>query len=172
MISQHKLHCLRMKQQMILKRLASLFGATLLLSLSSIAAHAGPCTDRTLIGGYSYQVVGQTGTEAPFQPFVSQRLVTFDGAGNLNGDGYRVQAGDVAKSPVTGTYSVQPDCSVSFQITVLREDGSVVHVDEAFGVVTEAGLKIQGTLVSVVTPGTVTVQFEKVARSSTSSPSD
>jgi hypothetical protein len=159
---------------MTLNRLALRSGTTLLLSLSAIAAHAQPCTDRTLSGGYSYQVVGQTGTEAPFQPFVSQRLVTFDGAGSLSGSGYRILAGDVAKSPITGTYSVQPDCSVSFEITVFREDGSVVHVDQVFGVVTESGLRVHGALVSIVAPATLTVQFEKVSQrlSSKSAPSD
>ena len=113
------------------------------------------CNDKILSGDYSYQVVGQTGTEPPFQPFVSERLVTFDGAGNLSGSGYRVLAGDVAMSPVTGTYSVQANCSASFDITVLREDGSTVHVDQVFGVITESGSKVHGVLVSMVQDGTI-----------------
>lgn len=145
-------------------KLASVFGATLLLSLSSIAAHAQPCSDKTLSGGYSYQVVGQVGTEPPFLPFVAERLVTFDGAGNLSGSGYRVLAGNVAISPVTGTYSVQPNCSASFDITVFREDGSVVHVDQVFGVIIESGSKVRGTLVSIVDPDTLTIQFERIAQ--------
>jgi len=149
---------------MTLHKLAPVFGATLLLSLSSIAAHAQSCNDKILSGGYSYQVVGQVGTEPPFQPFASERLVTFDGAGNLSGSGYRVLAGDVAISPITGTYSVQPNCSVNFDITVFREDGSVVHVDQVFGVVTESGLKVHGVLVSIVAPATLTIQFEKISQ--------
>ena len=149
---------------MNIHRLISVIGATLLLSLSSIAAHAQPCSDRTLSGGYSYQVVGQVGTEPPFRPFVSERLVMFDGAGNLSGSGYRVLAGNVAISPVTGTYSVQPNCSVSFDITVFREDGSIVHVDQVFGVIIESGLKVRGALVSIVDPATLTIQFEKTTR--------
>ena len=149
---------------MTFHKLASVFGATLLLSLSSIAARAQSCSDKTLSGGYSYQVVGQVGTEPPFQPFVSQRLVVLDGAGSLSGSGYRVLAGNVAMSPVSGTYSVQPNCSVSFEITVFRGDGSVVHVDQVFGVIIESGLKVRGALVSTVDPATLTVQFEKIAQ--------
>lgn len=149
---------------MTFHKLASASGAALLLSLGSIAAHAQSCSNKTLSGGYSYQVVGQAGTEPPFQPFVSERLVTFDGAGSLSGSGYRVLAGSVAVSPVAGTYTVQPNCSVSFDITVFREDGSVVHVDQVFGVVTGSGSKVHGALVSTVAPATLTIQFEKIAR--------
>ena len=149
---------------MAFHKVAAAFGATLLLLLNSIAAHAQPCSNNTLSGEYSYQVVGQVGTAPPFQPFASQRLVTFDGVGNLSGSGYRVLAGDVAASPVTGTYSVEPNCSASFDITVFREDGSVVHVDQVFGVITEAGLQVRGVLVSIVAPATLTIQFEKVAQ--------
>lgn len=145
-------------------KLTSVFGATLLLSLSSIAAHAQSCSDKTLSGGYSYQLVGQVGTEPPFLPFVAERLVAFDGAGNLSGSGYRVLAGNVAMSPVTGTYSVQPNCSVSFEITVFRGDGSVVHVDQIFGVIIESGSKVRGALVSTVDPATLTIQFERIAQ--------
>lgn len=143
-------------------KLAAILGAILLLSNGSIAAYARSCSDKMLSGAYSYQVVGQTGTEPPFQPFVSERLVTFDGAGNLTGSAYRILAGDVAMSPVTGSYTVKPDCSATFDITVLREDGSVVHVDQVFGVITESGLKVHGALVSIVAPATLTIQFEKV----------
>ena len=146
------------------REMASVFGATLLLLLSSIAARAQSCSDKTLSGGYSYQVAGQVGTEPPFQPFASERLVTFDGAGNLSGSGYRVLAGDVAVSPVVGTYSVQPNCSVSFDITVFREDGSIVHVDQVFGVITDSGSKVHGVLVSIVAPATLTIQLEKVSQ--------
>ena len=145
-------------------KVTSVLGATLLLLLGSIAAQAQSCNDKTLFGGYSYQVAGQVGTEPPFQPFVSERLVTFDGAGNLSGSGYRVLAGDVAMSPVIGTYSVQPNCAASFDITVFREDGSIVHVDQVFGVITEAGLKVHGVLVSIVAPATLTIQLEKVSQ--------
>lgn len=152
------------ERTLVIHKWPLVFGATILLLASSIAAHAQRCSDKILSGGYSYQVVGQTGTEPPFLPFVSQRLVTFDGAGNLSGSGYRVMAGDVAMSPVTGTYSVQPDCSASFDITVLREDGSIVHVDQVFGVITDSGLKVHGALVSIVAPATLTITFEKVSQ--------
>ncbi len=90
--------------------------------------------------------------------------MVLDGAGSLSGSGYRVLAGNVAMSPVSGTYSVQPNCSVSFEITVFRGDGSVVHVDQVFGVIIESGLKVRGALVSTVDPATLTVQFEKIAQ--------
>jgi hypothetical protein len=116
-------------------------GATLFLSLSSVAAHAQPCSNSTLSGGYSYQVVGQDGAAAPFQPFAAERLVTFDGKGNLSGNGYRVLAGVGAETSVTGTYSVRSDCSVTFDITVLGADNAVKDRDKTFGVITEAGKK-------------------------------
>lgn len=138
------------------------FGAIILLSLSSIAAHAQGCTDSVLSGGYSFQIVGFTGTEAPFVPFVAQRLVTFDGKGNLSGKGYRVVAGSMAVSPVAGTYSVQSDCSINFNVNSLRDDGSVIHVDQYFAVITEAGLKVQGVLINSTAPATLAAQFEKI----------
>lgn len=148
----------------ILQRSALIIGAAILLSIGSIAAQAEICGDELLAGDYSYQVYGQDGTTAPFLPFVSERLVTFDGKGNLSGNGYRVLAGSSAPSLVTGTYSVHSNCSVSFSIKVLGNNSSISDRDQSFGVVTESGAKVGGIVVSSLIPGTNKFEFEKSAR--------
>ena len=148
---------------MAFQKVVPVTGAAILFSLSPVAVQAQVCSNELLSGDYSYQVVGQDGAAAPFKPFISERLVTFDGKGNLSGKGYRVLAGAGAASSVTGTYSVQPNCSVNFSITALGADGSVSDKDESFGVVTELGLRIHGVVVSSLVPGTNRFEFEKTA---------
>ncbi len=133
------------------------------LSFGPVAAQAQACTNELLSGDYSYEVTGEDGTVAPFKPFMAERLVTFDGRGNLSGKGYRVLAGAGAASSVTGTYSVQPGCSVTFSVTALGADRSISDKDESFGVVTASGLRVHGVVVNSLIPGTNKFEFEKIA---------
>lgn len=151
------------RHSIIFQKIVPATGAAILLLLGPATAQAQACNNKLLSGDYSYQVVGQDGTETPFRPFVSERLVTFDGKGYLSGKGYRVLAGSGAASSVTGTYSVQPGCSIRLSITALGADGSVSDKDESFGVVTESGRRVHGVVFGSLVPGTNRFEFDRTA---------
>ena len=136
--------------------LAQQTGATLPQS-----TYAGTCSNKILSGNYSYLVIGQAFADAPYKPLVSERLITFDGNGNLSGTGYFVAAGTSGVTAVTGTYTVNPDCSMTANLTVLKADGSIADKNQLFGVVTAIGVKVHGVITAAIDTGTYSFEFEK-----------
>jgi len=130
--------------------------------LQARAEDAQQCTDATLTGAYVYEIIGQDGTQAPFLPFAAVRLVTFDGQGNLHGEGFRVLAGSTAQTTVKGTYQVKKNCTVNFNIGVFKLDGAQADQDTLFGVIVEQGEKVHGLITATKIPGTNTALFERV----------
>jgi len=126
------------------------------------AKTAQGCTDATLRGAYAYEIIGQDGTTAPFLPFAAVRIVQFDGKGNLQGSGFRVLAGNTAQTKVTGTYQVEHDCTVNFDIGVFKLDGTKVDQDTLFGVIVEQGEKVRALITKTDIPGTNSALFERV----------
>jgi hypothetical protein len=93
---------------------ALLILASTLLSLPAWAAVA--CTEQDLDGPYGLQLSGQTtisGTSAPAVVLV--RLV-FDGDGGVTGYSSVNFNGLLLSNPVTGTYDVQSDCTLSLSL--------------------------------------------------------
>jgi hypothetical protein len=127
-----------------------------------MAQPGGACTNATLTGSYAYEIIGQDGTEAPFLPFAALRLVQLDGKGNLLGSGFRVLAGNTAQTKVTGTYQVENDCTVNFDIGVFKLDGTQVDQDTLFGAIVERGNKVRALITKTDIPGTNSVLFERV----------
>ncbi|HVN92570.1 MAG TPA: hypothetical protein VMT38_02685 [Terracidiphilus sp.] len=82
----------------------------------------GGCSRRLLRG--TYAIVGQgtdvsvplPGFSPPF-PMGHLATLTVDGAGNITGEGEEDTAGFAFPATYTGTYTVNPDCIVSFAIS-------------------------------------------------------
>jgi hypothetical protein len=88
----------------------------------SVVHAQGGCSVATLSGGYGFNNPGFTtpshsvkGTEIPF---VVVGVLNFDGAGNLLSSPYTVAfKGTATTNAVTGTYSVNSDCTGSIAFT-------------------------------------------------------
>src|SRR5882724_9115666 len=69
------------------------------------------CSNLSLQGSYGLHA---TGTTPAGGPFAAVGLFSFDGVGNLVGTLFvRVTGGSTSVLPLTGTYTVSPDCTVS-----------------------------------------------------------
>ena len=69
------------------------------------------CSNSSLRGSYGLHA---TGTTPVGGPFAAVGLFSFDGAGNLIGTLFvRVTGGTTSVLPLTGIYTVSPDCTVS-----------------------------------------------------------
>ena len=85
------------------------------------------CTNTSVSGSFGYTSVGTLiGTEAG--PFVQVGRQTFDGKGNTNATATTSVNGNSFPVTISGTYSVNPDCTGSMTLSV-SPVGVIVHVD-------------------------------------------
>src|ERR1700681_1412603 len=105
--------------------------ATVVLSASVLIADGhgdGQCSNATLHGSYGLHA---TGTVNGVGDFAAVGRFAFDGKGNLTGKLFvRVNGNNVEPPEFTGTYSVNPDCTVSdswggsTHVSVIVNDGN------------------------------------------------
>lgn len=138
------------------KRIAITVAAVLCLAFSMperATAQEGThaCRNQLIKGSYGFTIEGQKlGGPGPLGPQVGVAMTTFDGMGNLAQIDTVTIGGvlvaDFTHAPATGTYTVNPDCTGTFNIVF--QDGrppvtvSFVVVnsgDEIDTVVTPAG---------------------------------
>ena len=82
------------------------------------------CTSATLKGSYGLQNVGFRLTAGSYIPFGAIGLRNFDGNGIYSGTGTTNVSGTFAKINISGTYTVNPDCTVELSYTTTATDGT------------------------------------------------
>jgi hypothetical protein len=105
-------------------------------TLLTTAARAG-CTNATLIGAYGFQDQGRhVAEDADFRQIAN---ITFDGKGNASGM-FTVWFSNfnVGDGPIRLSYSVQPDCRVTWQDVTYGDVGGETYA----GVITNNGQQI------------------------------
>jgi hypothetical protein len=106
------------------------------LSSTGAVAHAqsdpgNACTDQTVVGTYGFNGQGVLGfgTAQAIQA-AETGMATADGFGNLAGSVTFSLNGNILRTPFTGTYQVNPNCSISETITfgsqVRHQEGVIV----------------------------------------------
>jgi hypothetical protein len=76
------------------------------------------CDQRTVAGTYGFQGQGTLGLGTPQPiPAAETGVATADGAGNLTGNVTFSLGGQILNTPFTGTYQVNPDCTISETIS-------------------------------------------------------
>jgi hypothetical protein len=76
------------------------------------------CDQRTVVGTYGFQGQGTLGLGTPQAiPAAETGVATADGAGNLTGNVTFSLGGQILSTPFTGTYQVNPDCTISETIS-------------------------------------------------------
>ena len=101
------------------------------------------CSNATLRGPYSDQ---DTGTIVGVGPFAGVNVDTFDGNGNLTISGVSSVNGSVSPGVLTGTYTVNPDCTGTYTVS-----GGGLTVD-AFFVIDDDGNELK---IVISDPGNV-----------------
>lgn len=121
------------------------------LAAEMAPAHAKHCSRATLNGSYTFfeqaTLIGE-----PVMRMVTNGIISFDGHGNLSGESItNVEGWGVSGTgdPFTGTYTVNPDCTYSGELTGL--DGTTFHF---VGTITGSGM-LQETRYVITDPGWV-----------------
>jgi hypothetical protein len=97
------------------------------LAIGTQADDRASCSNATLHGSYGLHA---TGTVIGVGDFAAVGRFTFDGKGNLSANLFvRVNGNNIEPPPITGTYSVGPDCMVndswggSTHVSVIVDNG-------------------------------------------------
>ena len=139
------------------KNLAIFAVATLALGLAPIArAERKECSVATLEGSFVRKDVGFVMTApATTVPLAGVVLVTFDGNGAFTSAGFSSLNGNVSESKGTGTYTVNPDCTGTYNSL-----SSTGRAGTAFFVIADNGNEIH--ILPTNTGGTLTCIARKV----------
>lgn len=99
-----------------------------LLFLATLHAQPQPaqpplCDPAKFQGAFGFLLTGHTTISADSKPVASSGRLIFDGHGAISGQASVNFAGYLLGNPVTGTYSAQPDCSLTYEL----QDDSGAH---------------------------------------------
>lgn len=92
--------------------------ATLVLSLISLPAKASQCSRSSVAGDWAYTYTGSILTASGILPAAAVGHFRQDAAGNVNGSQVRSVAGDAATEDISGTVTVNPNCTATASINV------------------------------------------------------
>jgi hypothetical protein len=143
-----------MKRSTFAKTFAIAAGIALVLSLAPTAlADDKGCSNASLHGTFAYTSTGSIAAPPAIAgPFVEVGTQTFDGQGGTTAAAMSSQNGNISPLTVTGTYTVNPDCTgtMTLQVTFPGVPTFPVHVyfvvddsgDEFQAIETDSGLVI------------------------------
>ncbi len=129
--------------------LASLFAVALIASMAPPAHAGGPCSLARAAGHWS---LTDNGTVIGIGPRTAVGVFTLDGTGNLlNGVAASSLNGSVASETFSGTYSVSPDCSGSFDVKIYS-GGTELFELTAFTAFDDDMREMRAVFTSIVAP--------------------
>lgn len=100
------------------------------------------CTLATLNGLYGVQGKGfRLTAEGNYIPFGAVNIRNFDGNGNYTGSGITNVQGTFANTDISGTYTVNPDCTVQLNDATTSAQGVVRNFSQS-GTIVDSGRKI------------------------------
>ncbi len=100
------------------------FAATLVVSMAQTAqAVDAACSFARAAGTYG---VSDSGTVVGIGPRATVALLTFDAAGNVKAKVTASLNGSVTKSTLSGTYTVNPDCTGTATFSEFDQSGNLV----------------------------------------------
>jgi hypothetical protein len=141
-----------MKRNTIANSFAIAVAVTLVMGIAPTAQGAGKtCSNATLTGTFAYTNTGFITAPPPLAgPFAGVGTQIFDGNGGTTATAWVSQNGNILKVTITGTYTVNPDCTgtLTTHISPVGITGHAFFVIDADG----AGLRAINTdLGSVIT---------------------
>ena len=144
--------------------LAIAFAIALTLGIAP-QAQAGTdkgCSNASLEGTFAYTVAGSVLAPPQFAGlFASVGAQTFDGNGGTTATATVSLSGNILKVTITGTYTVNPDCTGSMTLNISSQNPPVSLTNHAFFVIEDslAGFRAIQTDQGVVVSGTARRQF-------------
>lgn len=141
-----------MKRETIGKTLALAALCALAVGLTPAAKAASDkgCSNASLSGSFADKDTGYvipSANAAPI-PFAGVNVIAFDGNGKMTATGFGVVGGSGGPQTETGTYTVNPDCTGTYTVTI-NPGGLVAH---AYFVIDDTLNELQ---IVITDPGTV-----------------
>lgn len=139
-----------MKHKVARTSLASLFAVALIVGISAPAHAGGPCSLARAAGNWS---LTDTGTVVNVGSRVAVGVFKLDASGNLT-DGVATSSlnGNVASETFSGTYTVNPDCSGSFDVKIYSGGAEIFEIT-AFTAFDDNMREMRAVFTSAVPPG-------------------
>jgi len=130
--------------------------AALALFLLSIAPHVyAACTNTTAAGTYGFTTTGTLILPTGPAPVAAVGSITFQSNGDVTGSQDRSVGGDFAHETLTGTLTVNRDCSILLLANVYDDSGNLVRTSTISGVLVNNGKQIRAIFDSIVLPNAV-----------------
>ncbi|HET9304814.1 MAG TPA: hypothetical protein VFO46_02195 [Candidatus Sulfotelmatobacter sp.] len=144
-----------MKHSFASKTLVILFAATVVMSAAAPAHAAGPCSMARVAGHWS---LTDNGTVIGIGPRTAVGVFTLDASGNLlNGVAASSLNGVVASETFSGTYTVNADCSGSFDVKIYS-GGTELFELTAFTAFDDDMRQMRAVFTSIVAPDGTSLQ--------------
>jgi len=143
--------------------------AALLLFSVAPKVHAA-CTSATAAGSFGFTTTGTLILPLPTGPVPVGAVgsITFDLSGNTTGSQDRSLGGAFAHETLTGTLTVNRDCTISLLANVFDSSGRLVRISTIDGVLVNNGKRIRAIFETVVLangvslPSILTVEADRI----------
>ena len=127
--------------------------AALTLVFISLATHVhAACTNASAAGTFGFTTTGSLILPSGSAPVVAVGVITFDLNGNTTGSQDRSVGGAFAHETLTGTLTVNRDCTVTLNADVFDTGGNLVRTSILPGVLVNNGREIRAMFQSIVLP--------------------
>ncbi|PYX12943.1 MAG: hypothetical protein DMG84_20545 [Acidobacteria bacterium] len=121
----------------------------LFLLLAGPSLHAA-CTSATAAGTFGFTTTGTLILPSGPVPVGAVGLITFQLNGDVSGNQDRSVGGIFAHETITGTRTVNRDCTISLLANVFDSSGTLVRTSTIAGVLVNNGKQIRGIFETVV----------------------
>ncbi len=102
------------------------------------------CSNATLTGTFGITATGSIVAPPPIAgPFANVGTQTFDGKGGTTGTATVSQNGNILKVTITGTYTVNPDCTGSITLNLSSQNPPLSLTTHAFFVIDDSGAEFR-----------------------------
>ena len=133
----------------VMKPARALAAIGLFLLLAGPSLHAA-CTSATAAGTFGFTTTGTLILPSGPVPVGAVGLITFDLNGNAAGSQDRSLGGAFAHETLTGTLTVNRDCTISLLANVFDSSGTLVRTSTIDGVLVTNGKQIRAIFETVV----------------------
>lgn len=111
-----------MKRNVIRRMVVNLSFAVVVAVLLP-AAHGESCSLARAAAPYAFS---DSGTVVGVGPRVAVGTITFDAAGNVSGKATSSLNGNISTETFSGTYTVNPDCTGTFNVDIIDQSGNKI----------------------------------------------
>jgi hypothetical protein len=135
-------------------RVLSVLGLFLLVAATGLHA---VCTSAMAAGTFAFTTTGTLILPTGSVPVSAVGLITFDLDGNTTGSQDRSVGGAFAHETISGTLTVNRDCTISVVANVFDSNGNLVRTSTIPGVLLNNGKQIRGIFQTLVLPNAVSL---------------